>query len=120
MHCSYCGTRIKDETTCPNCGAAVTKETLSNTSKFQNDSNGVYSDKSKAIVVIVGIVFGYLGIHNFYLGYKSKAITQLLLSTIGTIIIVGPIIASIWSFIEVVMYAISSDKTDAEGKVLKW
>ena len=46
--------------------------------------------------------------HNFYLGYTGKAVAQLLLTLIGWIILIGPIISGIWALIEAVLLLCSS------------
>jgi len=47
-------------------------------------------------------------VHNFYLGYTGKAVAQLLLTLIGWIILIGPIISGIWALIEAVLILCSS------------
>ncbi len=49
---------------------------------------------------LLGIFVGVFGVHNFYLGNTEKAIAQLLLGTVGILVIVGPIISSVWGLIE--------------------
>ncbi|MDR1408803.1 MAG: NINE protein [Oscillospiraceae bacterium] len=71
--------------------------------------------KSRIAAGILGILIGSLGIHNFYLGYTGKAVAQLLLSIVGWIVIVGPIIASIWGLVEGIMILTKSINTDAHG-----
>ncbi|MDR3363877.1 MAG: NINE protein [Clostridiales Family XIII bacterium] len=89
---------------------------------------GYYPEqKSKLVAGLLGIFLGHLGIHNFYLGFRSNAIKQLVLSIIGycTIIIgVGVVllaIAGIWGFVEGVKVLVGSQKflTDANGIPLK-
>ncbi|OKY90610.1 MAG: hypothetical protein BHV58_05005, partial [Bifidobacteriales bacterium 56_10] len=61
-----------------------------------------YAQKSKIVAGLLGLFLGGLGVHNFYLGYTGKAVAQLLLTLIGWIILIGPIISGIWALIEAV------------------
>jgi len=79
-----------------------------------NQVNG----KSKVLAGFLGIFLGSYGVHNFYLGYTSKAIAQLLLTTLGSFVGVGPVIAIIWSVIEGVQILSGTIKVDAEGNPL--
>ena len=63
----------------------------------------VMSTKSKIAAGLLGIFLGSLGIHNFYLGNTGKAVAQLLLTLVGWIVLVGPMISSIWGLIEGIM-----------------
>lgn len=74
--------------------------------------------KSKVLAGFLGIFLGSYGVHNFYLGYTSKAIAQLLLTTLGSVIGIGPLIAMAWGVIEGVQILSGSIKTDAEGNPL--
>ena len=46
--------------------------------------------------------------HNFYLGNTGKAVAQLLLTLIGWIVLIGPVIAGIWGLIEGILILTSS------------
>lgn len=67
-----------------------------------------YAQKSKIVAGLLGLFLGSLGVHNFYLGYTGKAVAQLLLTLIGWIILIGPIISGIWALIESVLILCSS------------
>lgn len=67
-----------------------------------------YAQKSKIVAGLLGLFPGGLGVHNFYLGYTGKAVAQLLLTLIGWIILIGPIISGIWALIESVLILCSS------------
>ena len=67
-----------------------------------------YAQKSKIVAGLLGLFLGTLGVHNFYLGYTGKAVAQLLLTLIGWIIFIGPIISGIWALIEAVLILCSS------------
>ena len=108
-YCPNCGEKIKsnDADVCLNCG------------KLLNNSNAsVVFGKSKIVAGILGIFLGGFGIHNFYLGYSSKGLTQLLLTTVGWIFLgLGPIIAGIWGFIEGIDILLGNTK-DSNGNDL--
>lgn len=101
--------------------------------------------KSKMAAGLLGIFLGSYGIHNFYLGYTNKAITQLVL-TLGSValsiilwflggllsvIIIGiflmpiafildfvPLATWIWGLVEGIQILSGSVKTDANGNPL--
>jgi TM2 domain-containing membrane protein YozV len=54
--------------------------------------------KSKYIAGLLGILFGWLGLHNFYLGFTGKAFAQLLI----TVVSLGTLgwISLIWGIVE--------------------
>ncbi len=69
--------------------------------------------KSKLVAAMLALFLGALGIHNFYLGYKTKGLIQLLLTllTCGY----GAIITVIWSFVEFILILVGSIDQDAFG-----
>ena len=71
--------------------------------------------KSKMAAGLLGIFLGALGIHNFYMGYKGKAIIQLLLGTVGIIVLIGPIISGIWGLVEGIMILTGKIRVDGHG-----
>ena len=100
--CANCGGPINPGTNiCTNCGVPV-----------------VYGEaKSKIAAGILGILVGYLGIHNFYLGFTGKAIAQLLISVLTCGI--GVAVTSIWGLIEGIMILTGNINKDAKGIPLK-
>jgi TM2 domain-containing membrane protein YozV len=70
------------------------------------------------IAGILALFVGGLGIHNFYLGYTEKAVIQLLLSTVGWIVGIGPVIAGVWAFIEGIQILTGDIKVDGKGQPL--
>jgi TM2 domain-containing membrane protein YozV len=80
--------------------------------------NSVYNPafpmaKSRIAAGVMAILIGALGIHNFYLGYTGRALTQLLITvcTCG----VGGIAMEIWALIEGIMILCGSTNVDAAG-----
>lgn len=112
MFCRKCGEKIDDEAViCVHCGVAQ--------SPLPQAKNTDPLAKSKLAGGLLGILLGGLGIHNFYLGYTGKGVAQLLLTVVGWIIIVGPLISWVWGLIEGIMILTGSIDCDADGRKLK-
>lgn len=104
MFCPNCGAEINDNAdVCLSCGKSVKKETG--------------EEKSKVVAGLIGLFFGTLGIHNFYLGFTGKGVVQLCLTllTCG----IGALITAPWSLIESIMLFCGSIKVDAKGNPIK-
>ena len=72
--CSHCGKPLMPgAAVCTACGVPVNNTVAAAGSE----------QKSKLAAGLMGILIGSLGIHNFYLGYTTKAVIQLVL-TIAT------------------------------------
>ena len=73
--------------------------------------------KQWIVALLLAFFLGALGIHNFYLGYTTKGIIQLIL----TITVIGAPIAAIWAFIEFIMIIAraGSYAYDAQGQPLQ-
>lgn len=83
----------------------------------QQNNMMVTPPKSKIVAGILGILLGFLGVHNFYLGFTGKAVTQLLISVLSLGMLA--IVSSIWGLIEGIMILISKpgemNHRDARG-----
>lgn len=100
--CHNCGNQVHpDAVVCVKCGVGF---------KAPEEPK---SDKSKIAAGLLGIFLGAYGIHNFYLGYTSKAIGQLVL----TLVTCG--LGGIWGFIEGIMILCGKIDKDAAGKKLE-
>ena len=77
------------------------------------------AQKSKVVAGVLGILLGFLGIHNFYLGYNKKALIQLLVSVLSFGFLAWAI--GIWGLIEGILILVGSEnfRTDANGVPLK-
>ncbi|WP_128379079.1 NINE protein [Streptomyces cavernae] len=72
--------------------------------------NGLpYSDKSKIVAGLLQLFLGGLGIGRFYVGSVGVGVAQLL--TCGGL--------GIWALIDAIMYFVSNDRTDKQGRVLR-
>ena len=111
-YCHNCGKPVAPEASvCLNCGVA-------NKPKASADS------KSKLAAGLLGIFLGGFGVHNFYLGYTSKAVTQLVLTIVGYVLCcigIGIFLVlgvGIWGLVEGIMILTGKIDTDANGKPL--
>lgn len=73
--------------------------------------------KQWIVAILLAFFLGTLGIHNFYLGYTTKGIIQLVL----TLTFIGIIVSGIWAFIDFIMLIMRSGDyaTDAQGQPLQ-
>lgn len=77
--------------------------------------------KSKLVAGLLGILVGSLGIHNFYLGYNSRAILQLVLTLAGGVVTCGlaSTAVAIWGLVEGIQILTGNINMDANGVPLK-
>ncbi|WP_069813285.1 TM2 domain-containing protein [Streptomyces sp. TP-A0874] len=68
-----------------------------------------YSEKSKIVAGLLQLFFGGLGIGRFYTGHIGMGIAQLL--TCGGL--------GLWALIDAIIFFISNDRTDSDGRVLR-
>ena len=76
-----------------------------------------YGGKSRVAAGVLALLLGTFGIHNFYLGYTTKGIIQLVIS----LTVVGLIVTGIWAFIDFIMLIMRSGSyaCDAQGQPLQ-
>ncbi len=107
--CHNCGAELEEQqVVCLKCGVAV-----KSTTNATVDPNA----KSKVAAGLLGIFLGAFGVHNFYLGYTSKAVTQLLLTVLSCGIL--SFVSGIWGLVEGIQILAGSITADAEGNPLK-
>ena len=77
----------------------------------------VGAPKQWIVALLLAFFLGPLGIHNFYLGYTTKGIIQLVL----TLTFIGLIVSGIWAFIDFIMLLMRAGDyaTDAQGQPLQ-
>lgn len=106
MYCRQCGHEIPDGAVyCTNCAAPV------------QAASAPKAGKNRVVVGLIALFLGSLGIHNFYLGYQNKGLTQLLVSTIGGLFSCGiaTLAMQIWALIEAIQIFSGTIATDAAG-----
>ena len=75
-YCTNCGNKLEEgQQVCLNCGSIV--------DYTKNPKSKETGGKSKIAAGLLGIFLGFVGVHNFYLGYTGKAIGQLLLTVLS-------------------------------------
>lgn len=101
MFCNNCGGPIEpNEKFCKHCGAKVqqkkeeyhydynykgpqiTFDQISNQDPYQNSYSYAPVGKSRILAAILALITNF-GIYNFYLGFKKKAIIQLIITLVG-------------------------------------
>lgn len=111
-YCQSCGKPVAPNAeVCLNCGVKTISAASSDA-------------KSKIAAGLLGIFLGSFGVHNFYLGYTSKAVTQLVLTLVGYVlccVVVGVFLVigiAIWGLVEGIMILTGKINTDAKGNPL--
>lgn len=125
IYCPKCGKALDDSAfVCSDCGYRI-KENFNNKSNYaapiKKPVTSAVSEKSKSKVLagLLAIFLGFLGIHNFYLGYVTKGIIQLVISLLGIFFYgSGTIFMFIWAVVEAVLIFTGKKKKDAKGNLL--
>ena len=113
--CPNCGRRVTPgAAVCVNCGVAL---------YAPNPAYGAPAmpgAKSKIAAGLLGIFLGGLGIHNFYLGYTTKAVIQLVVCLVGSIITFGlaGLAMEIWGLVEGILILTGRIAVDGKGMPL--
>ena len=118
--CPYCmETVLAEAKKCKFCGEILDPVLRELQSLKQNNGGNVIvnqsvaipiSSKSRVVYIVLALIFGLLGVHNFYAGRTGSGIAQLLLTlTIGWLA-VPIVIVAIWVLVEIL-----SVNTDGRG-----
>ena len=118
INCPDCGKQVSTEAVaCPGCGRPVKQQVgWSGTPSGVGSSHHqlspvvVQTVKSRGVFIILGLLLGCLGIHNFYAGYNGKGAVQLIITRLLGWVIVGFVVTAVWALIEVCTVTV-----DAQG-----
>lgn len=66
--------------------------------------------KSRAAYIVLALLFGWFGVHNFYAGFGGRGATQLLITLFLGWLGIGVVITGLWFLIEIFVV-----NTDARG-----
>lgn len=123
--CINCGSELPiDANHCPVCGYTAKDRGVNNNQNAANSYNQTFSggftnnaytniQKSRLLAGILGLLFGSIGVHNFYLGYTTRAVIQIIV----TVVTCG--IGGIWGFIEGILILCRQINIDGYGNALK-
>ena len=117
--CTNCGQELEaDAKFCYNCGKKTVEDASKNininiNNNSNNNQNDGYVPKNKIAAGLLGIFLGCFGVHNFYLGYNSKAVAQLLITILSCGVL--SFVSGIWGLIEGILILTGSINTDSEG-----
>ncbi|MDO8530932.1 MAG: TM2 domain-containing protein [Dehalococcoidia bacterium] len=125
IDCPDCGKQVSPEAvSCPGCGRPV--KGVGNAAGSVISDSGVTSQlqtkpapvivnpvKSRGTFIILGVLLGWLGIHNFYAGYYARGAVQLLIAVVLGWLIVGLVINIVW-----VVFELVAVKVDAKGNAM--
>lgn len=115
-YCIKCGVGVgKGNEYCPECGAKVSE--IADVCIRCGTSLSRPSPKSKVVAGLLGIFLGWLGIHNFYLGYIGKGIAQLLLTVLSLGFLLW--VAELWGLIEGILILTGSINRDKKGNQIE-
>ncbi len=123
LKCENCGGTMQPEknglyAVCEYCGA---KQELGKEQNISADSIVITAEnkgtKSKTAAGLLAIFLGLFGAHNFYLGYKTKAIIQLVLSLVFCWTYIVPTVIWFWSMFEAIRI-LTGHVTDSNGNQL--
>ena len=123
MKCQYCGNEVAPGCqNCPSCGAAspqpVQQQPMNAPGgQFAQQMPNVpagYEQKSRTVYILLGLFLGCFGIHNFYAGYNTRGLIQLLITVFLGVLAFPLIIVSLWALIELLTV-----KKDAKSVPMK-
>lgn len=77
--------------------------------------------RSAYVAAFLAIFLGMFGGHNFYLDRKNRALTQLLITVIGTVLTFGAaaLAMEVWAVIEAIKILKGEINTDGKGEMIK-
>lgn len=121
MKCEYCDNPVPNGVTrCPSCGATIhlysenskpdaTHHTISTQQCGSFESSGhspttydpylFVAKKNRIVYIVLALVFGEIGVHNFYAGFIGRGIAQLLITVLSFGLLFW--ISWIWAVIEI-------------------
>jgi len=131
IRCRYCGASLGvfGRSVCPYCSKAI--PTSAKFSSFRGDDVdlrasatwqissapashlSVRRDKRRRNFIILGVLLGLFGVHNFYAGYYGKGALQLLITITWGMIYLGIVITGTWVLIDLL-----SVRHDAKGNLM--
>lgn len=130
MNCPNCGGTVQPGSTrCVKCGSYVDQPAAQQPAQPGQQPVqqpvALASPKSKIAAGLLGIFFGSLGVHRFYLGYTGLGVALLMLTIMGWVLsffcigipmVIG---AWLWGLIEGILILAGVINKDAQGNLLQ-
>ena len=134
IQCPECSIQVSDKAiSCPSCGFPIAAQnkaiagheiTISTTQPAASQTATLSMPKSRWIHVILGLMFGLMGFHNFYSGHNLRGAIKLCILFVAFVLdastgfrtgfsLVALVVIALWSVIEVIVV-----KNDASGKAM--
>ena len=110
--CPDCGGQVSsDAIACPHCGRPMR---ASAAFAAPTQTQHVIMSKTRGAYIILGVLLGVFGVHNFYAGYYGRGAVQLFITlAAGWFYGLGAIFVAIW-----VIYELFTVTADAQGNFL--
>ncbi|HEY0294621.1 MAG TPA: hypothetical protein VGC69_04700 [Bordetella sp.] len=126
ISCPECARQISDKAAaCPSCGCpiSVSEKMQQSTAAMNAPVQTVTLSKSRGVYIILGLLFGYLGFHNFYAGQHGRGAIKLILLLVTVVLdgatgfhtgfsLIVIVLTTIWSLLEILFVT-----RDAAGNV---
>lgn len=111
-YCQECSAKTESsDKKCGKCNSALTENM---------EQLGMIGKRSKRVAVMLGFILGFLGAHNFYLGYKKRGMIKLLLSVVLAVFFMPGVVAVLlWAVIEIMRISNTEKALDAYGHCLR-
>ena len=114
--CPYCSKAIPTQAKISSCSGNNVRARATGTPCISSASASQIigrAGKSRGLFIILGVLLGLFGIHNFYAGYYGKGALQLLITITWGMIYLGIIITGTWVLIDLLTV-----RHDADGNVM--
>lgn len=113
--CPNCGAQcLLSDNFCNKCNTNMTgfyrprsEKPTPRPSTSSSETQIVKTTKSRGVYIILGLIFGLLGFHNFYIGRFQRGAFQLLCTVILGWFVVGLVITTVWVLID--LFTVTQD-----------
>jgi len=120
MNCPYCNGPIPfNASQCPGCGApvqqpsSVSQPAMPQPPIVNQSVAASVNRRNRVVYIVLGLLLGCLGIHNFYAGRTGRGVAQLLITVLlGWI--GGWVVTEIWAIIDIVTVTTDGKGVDFE------
>ena len=102
IHCPECSREVSEAAAaCPACGHPISAGGAA--------VSVLHTPKSRGVYIVLGLLFGLLGVHNFYANRRVQGAMQLLITLALGWLIVGLVVSGLWALIDVIGVELDGD-----------